>query len=817
MTGVKAAPRTRRFATIRAMRAGGVRLLALVAAVGAAMWARDVCAVQPPLAWELIDQRTPAVVWANRLQTVRLTVRNAGSATWSEAAGDHISYHWLDQAGATVGEGVRTSFVAPVPPGGEVEIDARVLGPTTSGSWVLEWGMVREQVRWYGPPVSGEDVRLPVRVWWWSGLLQLLFGLATIALALLIRSRHPERGSWGWAPLSVTPVAWTAVAVALEVFTFAELVGKLPEQGGVSLVWSGAALVALLCVPFPVPLRAWAAAGVAAVVGFVTVADLVYLRYFGSVVPLAALAGIGQVGRVEGSVKALLSAPDAWLVAPAVGGLAAALLWPRRDARASSRAVSIGSAAATAIACLLAALPAMLSLRTALASPSVSTQVFSESMLVGRWGVMNVHLFDIARTVREWGQDTSLSKKEVARVTAQMRTRAAAIGPSPSFGVARGDNLILIQVESLQQWVIGAEVGGVEVTPFLNSLSRRALYFPYVFDDTEQGRSSDGEFTTLNSLYPLTQGAVAFRREDNHFVALPGVLKAHGYATLSAHPFERGFWNRAVLHPRYGFDRMMFRKELGPGEVIGWGLADGVFFARVAPALEKLPQPFFAMLITLGLHHPFDLFPDRHKVLDVGPLKDKPLGNYIHAMHYFDASLAALIAELERSGLLRNTVVALYGDHESGLGSGAAVREVAGAGRWTPSTNAMLWRIPLFVMVPGGELTGERPVPGSHVDIAPTLLDLLGVERPTSFIGSSLLGSRPFPALLRGGSAVADSLLFVVRGDRVPDGGSCFTFPGQAPRPRAACDDLARAALDQRRLSLAIVDHDLAETVASSR
>jgi phosphoglycerol transferase MdoB-like AlkP superfamily enzyme len=789
-----------------------VALLAGLAAVVAT--ARDAAAVQPPYAWEVLDQRTPAIVWANRAQTVRMRLRNAGSATWSEASGDHLSYHWLSPAGAVVAEGLRTTLPAPVPPGGEVELEARLQGPSQAGRWVIEWAMVREGVRWYEAPAAGEETRLPVRVWWWSGVVQVAFALATAALLAAVRRWRPRPGSWAWAPQGMLPALWAWAAVALAVFTFADLVGQIVAPAAIGGVWSGAALVALLTVPVPPRLRPWAAFCVTALMALVTVADLVYLRYFGSVVPLAAFAGIGQLGQVEGSVQALISAPDAWMVAPACCGLALALLWPRRDATAVPRTARLVTVTASVLAGVVASVPALASLRTALADPVISTQVFSESMLVGRWGVLNVHMFDIARTLREWGQDESLPAQEVSRITGQLRERAAAARPSPSFGAAKGDNLLLIQVESLQQWVIGARVQGVEITPYLNSLRSRALYFPYLFDDTEQGRSSDGEFTSLNSQYPLAQGAVVFRRERNHFVALPGVLGHRGYATLSAHPFERGFWNRAVVHPRYGFEHMMFRRELGPGEVIGWGLADGAFFRRVAPELTALKQPFFAMLITLGLHHPFDLFPDRHKVLDVGPLKDTPLGNYIHAMRYFDDSLAALLAGLERSGVLRNTVVALYGDHEAGLGSGKEVRELAGVAAWTPSTNAMLWRIPFFVLLPGGAPAGERAVPGSHVDIAPTLLDLLGVDRPACFMGASLLGERPFPALIRGGSAVGNGLLYVARGDRVPEGGACYTFPAQQPRPRSACDALARAALEQRRLSLAIVEHDLAESVA---
>jgi phosphoglycerol transferase MdoB-like AlkP superfamily enzyme len=766
--------------------------------------------VQPQFAWEVVEHETPTVVWANRTQAIRVRLRNVGTATWSEATGDHLSYHWLTPSGTVVADGLRTVFPRPVSPGDEVEVDARLSGPADAGTWVLEWGMVREQVRWYGPPLDGEELRVRVSVWWRSSVFQLAFVALTATLLLAVRRWRPRPASWPAALVALLPAAWTLLAVALAVLTFAELVGRpLPGEAG-RAAWSGAALFALLPLAFPARWRAWAAFAVVALTVFVTTADLVYLRYFGSVVPLAAFAGIGQLGQIEGSVRALLSASDAWLLPAVAAGLLLALAWPGRATEAGSRAVRFASTGVAAVILAAASWPALATLRGALADPGMSNKVFSEEMLVGRWGVLNVHLFDLARTVREWGAEEELPKAEQVRVRGALATRAAALAPGPAFGAARGANLILIQVESLQRWVVGARVGGVEITPFLNSLPQRGLFFSSVFDQTEQGRSSDGEFAALNSQYPLTQGAVVFRRDRNHFVALPGVLRGHGYATISAHPFERGFWNRAVVHPRYGFDRMLFRRELGPGEVIGWGLSDGVFFSRIAPRLAELPRPFFAMLITLGLHHPFDEFPDRHKTLDVGPLKDTPLGNYVHAMHYLDGSLAALIATLEAAGTLENTVVALYGDHEAGIGSPRELRELAGEGGWTTSTNVMLWRVPFFVLLPHRPLTGERGVPGGHVDIAPTLLDVLGIERPECFIGSSLLADRPFPTLVRGGSAVAGNRLFVARGDRVPDGGLCFSFPERKAVPRAECDALAASARDQRELSRLVVEHDLA-------
>jgi phosphoglycerol transferase MdoB-like AlkP superfamily enzyme len=344
-------------------------------------------------------------------------------------------------------------------------------------------------------------------------------------------------------------------------------------------------------------------------------------------------------------------------------------------------------------------------------------------------------------------------------------------------------------------------------------LSKRALYFPWVFDQTGQGRSSDGEFAVLNSQHALDRGAVAFRRPHNHFVALPAVLHEHGYATLSAHPFEKGFWNRGALHPRWGFEHMLFKDELGPGETIGWGLADGVFFSRMADQLALRRSPYFAFLITLGLHHPFDAFPDRHKVLDVGELHGTPLGNYIHAMHYFDASLAEFIGELQHAGMLANTVVALYGDHEAGLYIDDHLLAIIGQTNWEPSVVVRLQRVPFFILLPGEKLIGEVPVVGGQVDIAPTLLALLGIMPPPVFVGHHLDPAHPSIAVLNDGSVVGRGHMFVATGPAIPPDGACFTWPAGTPLPRAVCWELRREGQDELEASRFVVVHDMARQV----
>ena len=154
--------------------------------------------------------------------------------------------------------------------------------------------------------------------------------------------------------------------------------------------------------------------------------------------------------------------------------------------------------------------------------------------------------------------------------------------------------------------------------PHLRRWASDGVRFTNVTDQTSEGRTSDAEFASLVSLLPLDHGAVAFRFPGNHYVGLPRVLAEHGYATLSAVPFESGFWNRRVMHASYGFQRSLFEPDFELTEQIGWGLNDRDFLQQMVPRLTRLSRPFAAWLITLSLHHPFDDFPERHKVLEAG-------------------------------------------------------------------------------------------------------------------------------------------------------------------------------------------------------
>jgi phosphoglycerol transferase MdoB-like AlkP superfamily enzyme len=245
------------------------------------------------------------------------------------------------------------------------------------------------------------------------------------------------------------------------------------------------------------------------------------------------------------------------------------------------------------------------------------------------------------------------------------------------------------------------------------------------------------------------------------------VLTEHGYATLSAVPFESGFWNRRVMHPSYGFTQSLFEPDFELTEQIGWGLSDRGFLQQMAPRLAGLPRPFAAWLITLSLHHPFDDFPDKHKVLKLGPLEGTSFGNYLHTMRFFDQAFAEFKTALAQEGLLDESVLVVFGDHDAGFQQDSSLAATIGIGS-DGASSELNDRVPFLVRLPRSATgrNGVVPLAAGQTDFAPTLLGLLGIDAAQlPYIGRNLLGEPDDSPVLRPyGDWLDGTHLFLDRG-----------------------------------------------------
>jgi lipoteichoic acid synthase len=353
-------------------------------------------------------------------------------------------------------------------------------------------------------------------------------------------------------------------------------------------------------------------------------------------------------------------------------------------------------------------------------------------------GILPYHVVDVLHTL-DAGRP-KIGEADYHRVRRFLDdSRRGHDGPSDLFGRARGRNVIIVSGESLQAFPIGLRVNGQPVTPRLSELLRESLYFENFHDQTYLGSTTDAEFATLQSLHPLSTGLVIYKHPGNRYRGLPRILAERGYSTLAMAGAPSDFWSMDRVHPQYGFQHGLYEEQLQVSERIGPWMSDRDFYSQVVPVLERASSPFMAFLLSSSNHQPYEL-PEHHRTLRLGGLEGTLLGQYLHSVHYFDAAFGEFVDQLREAGLLDTSILVLYGDHQGFLNDPPELADLLGFSRRAEYEYLVTRkRVPLLVRLPHGEGAGLRATAGGHVDVAPTILALLGIadERALMPAGTS--------------------------------------------------------------------------------
>ena len=240
--------------------------------------------------------------------------------------------------------------------------------------------------------------------------------------------------------------------------------------------------------------------------------------------------------------------------------------------------------------------------------------------------------------------------------------------------ILEGRNVIVIHAESIQNFLVGFEINGELVAPNLTKLANSGLYFDNFYTQVSVGTSSDSEFTFNTGLMPSNSGTAFVSYFDRTYISMPKLLKEKGYYASSFHGNVASYWNRSVMHKSLGYDDIVGNSKYNIDETIGLGLSDKSFLKQTAEKLEKVKEEkgkFYATVITLTNHTPFyvkEKNENGEEVENVYPyMEGTKLGRYLKSVHYADEALGLFMEELENKGLLDNTVVVLYGDHDARL------------------------------------------------------------------------------------------------------------------------------------------------------
>ena len=374
--------------------------------------------------------------------------------------------------------------------------------------------------------------------------------------------------------------------------------------------------------------------------------------------------------------------------------------------------------------------------------PELLTRGFSNYYVVRALGLPAFLGYSANQTYAANKERSKASEDDLKPVEEYVQQHYAKANPE-YFGMAKGRNVIYIHLESFQQFLIDYKLKvddkEYEVTPFLNSLyhSKETFAFSNVFNQVKAGKTSDAETMIETGLFGLNQGSFMVNYGGtNTQQAAPFILSKNGYNSSAVfHGNAGSFWNRNTAYKQWGynyfFDASYFTKQ-DSSNSFQYGLNDKYMFKDSIKYLERLQQPFYAKFITVSNHYPYTTSLSGDDLgFPLAKTQDETINGYFATANYLDSSIKAFFDYLKESGLYKNSIIVLYGDHYGISNSrNPALAPLLGKNSetWSSYDNAMLQRVPYMVVIPGMDKGGIIDTYGGEIDMLPTLLHLLGIE-----------------------------------------------------------------------------------------
>lgn len=291
-------------------------------------------------------------------------------------------------------------------------------------------------------------------------------------------------------------------------------------------------------------------------------------------------------------------------------------------------------------------------------------------------------------------------------------------------------NVIMIQVEALDSFIVQLEWNGNKIMPYIDKLLDSSIYYPYTLSYHFGGGTSDCEFSIINSVEPLLYypSIKIFNYSyENSFVK---ILKKNNYSAKAFHGNYSSFFNRKYAFKAMGFDIFYDLRNMNL-QMKGWGAPDEDLFEFVFKEIKKEDKPFFYHIITMSSHFPF---------VNVLNYYDNPnfhhpereARNYFLSMSYVDMVLKKYVEEFLK---VPDTYIFIYGDHTPGL--------YFNSKSYQPSKLFKDFKkyefVPLIIITPDFKNYREKNLCASFLDIAPTVLDATGVKFKYSTDGQDLI------------------------------------------------------------------------------
>ena len=279
-------------------------------------------------------------------------------------------------------------------------------------------------------------------------------------------------------------------------------------------------------------------------------------------------------------------------------------------------------------------------------------------------------------------------------------------------------NLVIILQESLGAEFVGA-LGGVNVTPELDSLSEEGIWFDNLY--ATGTRSVRGIEAVVTGFTPTpARSVVKLPKSQSGFFTIAELLARRGYDTSFIYGGEAHFDNMRHFFVGNGFARIIEEKDFADPAFRGsWGVSDEDLFQRAHEEFSQISErPFFSLVFTSSNHTPFE-FPQ-----DAIALYEKPQATVNNAVKYADHAMGDFFRQAKNSDYWDNTLFLVVADHNSRV-RGANLVPIE------------YFHIPALVL--GGPVKPQTYSRlSSQIDLLPTMLGLMGVDEDHPATGHDL-------------------------------------------------------------------------------
>ena len=317
---------------------------------------------------------------------------------------------------------------------------------------------------------------------------------------------------------------------------------------------------------------------------------------------------------------------------------------------------------------------------TQLSSTDISrlNKQWNRSSIVMEFGIYIYQANDIVSCIKT-KMNTMFGYDEAAKKFREYYSSKEKSQGNKYTNIFKDKNVLVIHAESFQGFTMNLRFNGQELTPNMNRLASEGIYFDNFYAEESTGTSSDTEFTFSSSLMPASNGTVFMNYFNRNYVTTQKLLKEQGYYTFSMHGNNGSAWNRDVMYKYMGYDKFYSKKDYEIDEQIGLGLSDKSFFRQSVEKIKDINNEhdkWYGLLVMLTNHTPFsDIKNYSEYSVDINNedgtttnyLEGSKMGNYLKSVNYADSAIGELMSSLDEQGLLEDTIVVIYGDHDAKL------------------------------------------------------------------------------------------------------------------------------------------------------